>query len=168
METSDLISNYQIKTDDEIINLAADTKNLAPEARDVLALELSRRGIGTGAIKNCSDESKEISKQEKEQKLNSLFPSLKAIRARIADWRTFHEQTGRWPQLSIIFYFSHGLLAWIVLIFAVWYGFVYIGSKLLALMLFMPVILIDAFLSDWAERKIRSREISEYRAMRQP
>jgi len=75
MGASDLISNYHAKTDDELITLAADMKDLAPEARDVLALELSRRGIESGAIKHYSDQMKDISKREKEQKLSSLFPS---------------------------------------------------------------------------------------------
>jgi hypothetical protein len=142
-------------------------KDLAPEARDVLALELSRRGISSGAVKNFSEESKQISNQETEQKVNSLFPSLRGIRARISDWRFFRKQTGHWPRLSIVFYFAHGVLAWTVMLLAVWYGIVHIGSKLLSLMLFTPIILIDAFLSEWAERKIRLRELSQYRAPRQ-
>lgn len=168
METADLFSNYRSRSDDELIQLAEDMDDLGPEARTVLAAELSKRGIGSGEISRYRANKEQIQKEERQQKLNSMFPSLRGIRARLADWRTFRQNTGQWPRLSIIFYVAHAAVAIAVLLAGVWYGVEYVGSKYIALALLMPIIIVDAVLSDWAERTIRLRELSQFRSMRQP
>jgi len=166
MEAFDLISNYHAKTDDELVRLAADMNDLAPEARELLAMELSRRGIGPDAITGRLQEMKESSKVERQQKTYSLFPSLRRIRARTSDWQKFRAQTGHWPVLSIGFYIGHAILGVGVLLAAVWYSLMQGWSQYTALLVLMPAFILDGVLSDWAERKIRLHEISQHSAMR--
>jgi len=115
MDTADLISNYQSKSDDELIQLAGDMEDLGPEARTILAAELSKRGISAGEISKYRAEREQIQKEDRQQKLNSMFPSLRGFRARLADWKKFRQNTGRWPRLSIVFYLTHGGVALAVL-----------------------------------------------------
>ena len=46
MQIQDLTKSYQAKTDEEILQLAANSEQLTPEAQSVLTGELARRRIG--------------------------------------------------------------------------------------------------------------------------
>ena len=50
METLDFRKQYEAMTNEELLNLAMDSEQLNPEARNWLDSELSRRGIGRGKI----------------------------------------------------------------------------------------------------------------------
>ena len=56
METLDFRKQYEAMTNEELLNLAMDSEQLNPEARNSLDSELSRRGIGRGKIHEYSQD----------------------------------------------------------------------------------------------------------------
>ena len=166
MEAADLVSNYQAKSNSQLMALAMGIAELTPEAREALLGELAKRGITSAEITGYGDEEVKVRKQERDRKLDSLFPTFRAIGRRLTIWRTFKQQTGKWPWLSMAFYFCHGFIALVVLVGLVWYSVEHGWSKLTFTIASMPIILIDVLAAKWLERKIRSHEIATYRSAR--
>jgi hypothetical protein len=166
MEIADLASNYQSKSDEELIRLAEDTRDLSPEAKEVLANELSKRGITSVDIDAYSTGQEEIRKQEKQRRLDALFPSARGVVAKFAGWKEFKIETGLWPTRSIAFSIVHGLLDVVALLAVVTFGVVHGWSKLKFLAVLMPLALVDVLLSGWLASRIRLFEIARYRATR--
>jgi hypothetical protein len=62
MQIQDLTKSYQTKTDEELLQLAADAEQLTPEAHSVLTSELARRRIDlTEFLEVDVDEGEEVS-----------------------------------------------------------------------------------------------------------
>lgn len=72
MEIQDLAEEYRIKTDEELLRLAAIAGDLTPEANLMLSNELSRRGINT-AERLVPFREAEKKRQEEASKQTSLF-----------------------------------------------------------------------------------------------
>jgi len=166
METVDFDQRYRTKTNEELMELALDSDDLSPEARDSLNNALSKRRIE----KNDIDEYREQKKQERESDKNwnpktaySLWPSLGRIRATLNDWKKYRHQTGKWPLLTIAFYFVHLLMELVGLALIVWYSVQRGWSKGKFLLVILPLILVDVLISDWLAGKIRLLEITRYR-----
>lgn len=166
MEAADLVSNYRAKSNSELMDLATGIEELTPEAREALSAELARRGITSAEITGYGDEEVKVREQERDRKLASLFPTFRAIGRRLTIWRTFKQQTGKWPWLSMAFYFCHGFIALVVLLGLVWYSVEHGWSSLKFILAFAPIVLLDVLVAEWIQRKIRSAEVMTYRNRR--
>jgi len=138
METLDFRKQYEAMTNEELLNLAMDSEQLSPEARNSLDSELSRRGIGRGKIHEYSQDRTRHKGDGKynPQAAYSLFPSLRRIRATLDDWRKYRHQTGEWPRRSVAFYFVRLLVEIAALILIVWYGVLHDGQEEYSSLLF--------------------------------
>jgi len=168
METLDFRKQYEAMTNEELLNLAMDSEQLNPEARNWLDSELSRRGIGRGKIHEYSQDR---SRRKGDGKYNpqaaySLFPSLRRIRATLDDWRKYRHQTGEWPRRSIAFYFVHLLVEIAALILIVWYSVLHGWSKGIFLVVALPLITVDVLVSSWLQNRIRLSEVGRHRHAR--
>jgi len=168
METLDFRKQYEAITNEELLNLAMDSEQLNPEARNWLDSELSRRGIGRGKIHEYSQDR---SRRKGAGKYNpraaySLFPSLRRIRATLDDWRKYRHQTGEWPRRSITFYFVHLLVEIAALIVIVWYSVLHSWSKGIFLVIALPLITVDVLVSSWLQNRIRLSEVGRHRHAR--
>ena len=168
METLDFRKQYEAMTNEELLNLAMDSEQLNPEARNSLDSELSRRGIGRGKIHEYSQDR---SRRKGDGKYNpqaaySLFPSLRRIRATLDDWRKYRRQTGEWPRRSIAFYFVRLLVEIAALILIVWYSVLHGWSKGIFLVVVLPLITVDVLVSSWLQNRIRLSEVERHRHAR--
>ncbi len=73
MEIQDLIKQYEIKTDDELLGLALDSEQLTPEATTVLNNELAKRRIDGAERLNVFRAEKEHREAEQRKNPGSLF-----------------------------------------------------------------------------------------------
>jgi len=94
---------YQSMTDEELLNVARDSQDLTPEARNSLNGELSRRRITSGQITKYEHVQRNDTSDKKFslETAYSLWPTLRRIRETFADWNHFRHETGEWPRRSI-------------------------------------------------------------------
>lgn len=167
MVFSDFLDHYRAMADDELINLATQAAQLSPDAREALKTELSSRRINSEQVSVRQQDQKRALIEERTTRVRSLgllSPGLNRIRKRFADWREYRQRTSQWPWKSIVFYFSHLLLEWIVLIFLLWYALQHGWSKWSFVLIVAALLGVDVFVSTSIERKIRLSEIQDYRA----
>ncbi len=159
---------YQSMTDDELLNVARDSQDLTPEARNSLNGELSRRRITTGQITKYEHEQRNDTSDKKfnPETAYSLWPTLRRIRETFEDWKHFRHETGEWPRRSIGFYFLHLVAELAVLLLIIWYSVHRGWSKGMFIIVAILLITVDVFLANWLQNKIRLSEIRRYRHAR--
>jgi len=160
----DFGEQYRSMTDDELLNVARDSQDLTPEARNSLNGELSRRRISSGELSKYDTQSNDT----KDKKFNletaySLWPTLRWIRETVRDWKQYRHETGEWPRRSIVFYFLHLAVEFAALLLIVWYSVQHGWSKGTFIVIVILLVTADAFLSNWLQNKIRLSEIMRYR-----
>jgi hypothetical protein len=101
----DFDGQYRSMTDDELLNVARDSQDLTPEARNSLNGELSRRRINSGEVSKYENEQSNDTRDEKFnlEAAYSLWPTLRRIRRTVRDWKHYRHETGEWPRRSIGF-----------------------------------------------------------------
>src|SRR5262249_27617800 len=125
-----------------------------------------KRRIGEREIRTYAEEEERNEHEERQRKLDSMFPSVRDRRARFAKWKRFRDQTGKWPGLSIAFYILHLLFALFGLLLILAYSLRHGWSKTRFLVVFIGIALADVLISNWVERRIHLHEIARYRATR--
>ena len=158
---------YQSETDEELLRLAAESEQLAPEALDSLRNELARRRISHQSDSDALGRG-EVERSAIERALNvaAAFPRLSGFVDRIKDWRQYRHQTGEWPLFSIGTYFLNLAAAIIGLIVIVWYGARQHWSKPKVVVIFLLLAFGDGLFLDWLLDRIRLREIQQHRRTR--
>ena len=73
MDRQVLAAEYENRTDDELLRLAIQPEGLTPEAKEVLRLELDRRGIGTSERLKVFEDEEEKRQQDVGRNPGSLF-----------------------------------------------------------------------------------------------
>lgn len=142
MDVSDFAGEYARRADDELLCMWADRNTLFPEAAIALESELQRRGLDKQDAARIKKRLDALDAREKKGSLSNQIAAAKyernmrhfvgskepeyyspygsrdirgtfaQIRHRYRVWKTFHDHTGRWPVLSIWFWF----LSWIAVI----------------------------------------------------
>jgi hypothetical protein len=168
METLDFRKQYEAMTDEELLNLAMDSEQLSPEARNSFDSELSRRGIGRGKIDEYNQDRSRHNgdKKDNPQAAYLLFPSLGRVHATLDDWRKYRHQTGEWPRRSIAFYFVHLLVELAALMLIVWYSVLHGWPKGMFLVIALPLVTVDVLVSSWLQNRIRLSEVERHRHKR--
>lgn len=143
----ELESQYQAKTDEELLRLVVELEQLTPEAQVQLHTELAKRGISEARREDFRSEKNQTRTETTEgSKITLLFPSLRRLAETLRDWKRYKGQTGEWPALSIIAYAVHGIMLFSCAAFLVWFGFQHNWSKtrflVIVLLLALPEVIL--------------------------
>jgi hypothetical protein len=169
MEILDFRTQYETMTDDQLLNLAIDSSELSPVAREWFEGELSKRRIGRREIEEYRRERASYSEsqsREHAEKIGYGRSSFRRFRETLDDWKKYRRQTGQWPRRSIAFYFLHLLFAATALLLIAWYGVQRGWSKGFFMLIVVPLLLVDVLIESWIEGKIRRSEIVRHRIKR--
>ena len=159
-----LESQYQAKTDEELLRLTVESEQLTPEAQVQLHTELTKRGISEARREDFRAEKSQTRTEPTEgSKITFLFPSLRRLAETLRDWKRYKGQTGEWPALSIIAYVVHGIVLFSCAAFLVWFGFQHNWSKTRFLVIVLLLALPEVILWDRVQKRIRLREIRKHR-----
>jgi hypothetical protein len=163
----DFDEQYRSMTDDELLNVAEDSQDLTPEARNSLKGELARRRLGISEVSKYQKEQSDYT----EEKFNpeaaySFWPALGRVRDTIRDWKQYRHQTGEWPHRSIKFYFLHLVVELGLLLLTICYSVLRGWSKGTVIVLLILLVTVDVFVANWLQNKIRLSEIARYRHAR--
>jgi hypothetical protein len=164
MAMQELESQYQAKSDEELLRLEVELEQLTPEAQVRLHTELAKRGISKARREDFPAEKNQTRTGTTEgPKITLLFPSLRRLAETLRDWKRYKGQTGEWPALSIIAYAVHGIMLFGCAAFLVWFGFRrnWSGTRFLVIVLLLA--LPEVILWDWVQKSIRLREIRKHR-----
>jgi hypothetical protein len=161
----DFDEQYRNMTDDELVNVARDSQDLTPEAKNSLNGELSRRRISNGEVSKYQNRQ---SNDTKDKNFNPeaaylLWPTLRWIHETVRDWKQYRHQTGEWPRRSIVFYFLHLAVEFVALLLIILYGVQHGWSKGVFIVVLILLVTADTFISNWLQNKIRLSEIMRYR-----
>ena len=130
MGMQELESQYQAKTDEELLRWVVELEQLTPEAQVQLHTELAKRGISEARRGDFRSEKNQTRTETTEgSKITLLFPSLRRLAETLRDWKRYKGQTGEWPALSTIAYDVHGIMLFSCAAFLVWFGFQHNWSK---------------------------------------
>jgi len=164
MGMQELESQYQAKTDEELLRLVVEVEQLTPEAQVQLHTELAKRGISEARREDFRSEKNQTRTETTEgSKITLLFPSLRRLAETLRDWKRYKGQTGEWPALSMIAYAVHGIMLFSCAAFLVWFGFHHNWSKTRFLVIVLLLALPEVILWDWVQKRIRLREIRKHR-----
>src|SRR6202023_2301671 len=164
MGMRELESQYQTKTDEELLRLVVELEQLTPEAQVQLHTELAKRGISEARREDFRSEKNQTRTETTEgSKITLLFPSLRRLAETLRDWKRYKGQTGEWPALSIIAYAVHGIMLFNSAAFLVWFGFQHNWSKTRFLVIVLLLALPEVISWDWVQKRIRLREIRKHR-----
>jgi hypothetical protein len=96
----ELESQYQAKTDEELLRLVVELEQLTPEAQVQLHTELAMRGSSEARREDFRSEKNQARTETTEgSKIMLLFPSLRRLAETLRDWKRYKGQTGEWPAL---------------------------------------------------------------------
>jgi hypothetical protein len=166
VEWQELARNYQSQTDDELLQLEQESEQLTPEAREQLLGELRRRKINLEPTKSLRNEDAG-QPNNVSHKLNVLFPSFRRAVGTVNNWRQYKRQTGNWPALSIFFHLGHGALGLSCGVLYFWFALSHGWSRTRTLLVAITLLVVDAVLQNWIERKIRLAELRKSHTARQ-
>ena len=169
MGMQELESQYQAKTDEELLRLVVELEQLTPEAQVQLHTELAKRGSSEARREDFRSEKNQARTETTEgSKITLLFPSLRRLAETRRDWKRYKGQTGEWPALSIIADAVHGIMLFSGAAFLVWFGFQHNWSKTRFLVIVLLLALPEVILWDWVQKRIRLREIRKHRKNSRP
>jgi hypothetical protein len=162
METQDLARRYQDKTNEELLRLASDPEELTPEAQLQLHAELAKRGIDPEAsLEEFWAEEGQSATQPTKQRMKGY-----GFAATLRDWKGYRKQTGEWPVVSVIASVVQGVVLLSCVLFIVLFAVKHDWSRTKFLLVCASVLLAELCLWDRLQKKIRLKELREYRRRR--
>jgi|SRR5271166_1831774 len=157
-----LAIQYQAMSDDELLHLALELEQLAPEAQIQLETELAKRKLDTPA---CLEEFRAVQSQEAhEPSENSRYGS--GFVATLRDWQRYRRQTGEWPVASVIASVAQGMVLFSCVLFMVVFAGRHHWSKARFLLVLGALLVPELCLWDRIQKKIRLKELEAYRTRR--
>jgi hypothetical protein len=164
-QLDDLAKHYAAQTDDQLLLLKQESGQLTAEAREQLAIEIGRRRIKAAAGNDLRGENVREPRRAPD-KLADAFPSLRRFLATLRDWKEYKRRTGKWPMLSILFWFVHGAFLLGSAGFLVWFGVGHHWSRTKWILIVGLFLLLDVVLEDWIRGTIRLHELRHQRKAR--
>ena len=161
-DLQELTRQYESQADEELLRLALESEQLAPEAQLQLKAELARRGI----------DSPERLEQFRQDEAQATFdPTIYSkrgpgIASALRDWQRYHRQTGEWPIISVV----AGLIQVLFLLGCLLFVFELAVQRMWSPTRFFltigAVFFTELWLWDRVRGKIRIKEIRSYRSRR--
>jgi hypothetical protein len=162
MEVHDVGEQYRARTDEELLRLALEPEQLAPEAQIQLHAELARRGIDSPARL----EEFRAEEGRKPPEPREYTGRSSGIVATLRDWQRYRRQTGEWPVASVIASVVQGVVLLTAALSIMLFGVRHDWSKTKFLLVVASVLIPELCLWDRIQKKIRLKELRGYRSRR--